>query len=139
MSTQRQTTASQASAGSSTEQDVRKFERRLIEAAVQRDAETLDRLYADDFIFTGSLGEVLNKEQAIASYRAGEIRYESVETDEVDVRLYGDTAVSVGRATIKAHYRGQDFSGPYRYTAVYVKRESGWQEVAFHSSRIAQQ
>ena len=139
MSMRSQTAAPQASAGSNAEQEVRKFERRLIEAVLQHDVETLNRLYADDFIFTGSFGEVFNKEQAIANYRSGDITYESIETGDVQVRVYGNTAVSVGRATIKAHYQGQDLSGPYRYTVVYVKRGEGWQEVAFHSSRIAQQ
>ena len=38
------------------------------------------------------------------------------------VRLYGDTAIVTARADVKGHQLGEDFSGPYRYTRVWVRR-----------------
>jgi uncharacterized RmlC-like cupin family protein len=42
-----------------------------------------------------------------------------------------------GRARIRGRSEGQDVSGEYRYTRVYVKRDGRWQIVASHFSRGA--
>ena len=58
-------------------------------------------------------------------------------SNEMKVRTYGDTAVSTGRSTIKAKVNGQDASGEYRFTDVWVKRGDRWQAVASQVTRIA--
>ena len=50
------------------------------------------------------------------------------------VRLYGDTAVITGAATIGL--RGQAAPFTLRYTLVYVKREGQWRMVAWQSTRL---
>ena len=39
------------------------------------------------------------------------------------VRIYGEAALITGRSTIKAKVKGQDASGGYRFTHVWINRE----------------
>ena len=50
------------------------------------------------------------------------------------VRVYGDTAVVTARADVKGHQLGEDFSGPYRYTRVWVRRSGHWQTVSYQAT-----
>ena len=46
------------------------------------------------------------------------------------VRAYGDTAVVTYVTTDKGKFKGQDISGRYRWTDVFVRRGGTWQIVA---------
>ena len=39
----------------------------------------------------------------------------------------GTPRVVTARADVKGHQLGEDFSGPYRYTRVWVRRNGQWQ------------
>jgi hypothetical protein len=39
----------------------------------------------------------------------------------MQVRIYGKAAVITGRSTIKAKVKGQDVSGEYHFTHVWIK------------------
>ena len=53
---------------------------------------------------------------------------------QLRVRIYGDTAVVTARADVKGHQMGEDFSGPYRYTRVWVRRTGHWQAVSYQAT-----
>ena len=44
------------------------------------------------------------------------------------------TAVVTARADVKGHQLGEDFSGPYRYTRVWVRRSGRWQTVSYQAT-----
>lgn len=54
------------------------------------------------------------------------------------MRAYGQAAVITGRSTIKAMVKGQEVSGEYRFTDVWVKLDDRWLAVASQVTRIAQ-
>ena len=53
------------------------------------------------------------------------------------MRIYGEAAVITGRSTIKAKVKGQDVSGEYRFTDVWIRRDDRSQAVASQVTRIA--
>jgi len=57
---------------------------------------------------------------------------------ELKVHVYGDTAVAAGTSTVKGTYKGQDISGKYRFTDVWVKRNGKWHAVASQSTKLQQ-
>jgi len=61
---------------------------------------------------------------------------ESLITSDVEVRLYGETALVIGRASMKATFRGQNVGGEFRYTDVWVKRQGAWQNVASQATLL---
>jgi ketosteroid isomerase-like protein len=85
---------------------------------VRRDVATATRLLADDCIFTQADGNVTNKAGNIEIIGSPDFVCQSLTTDDVQVRVYGDTALVLGRATMKAIYKGQDVGGEFRYTDV---------------------
>lgn len=110
------------------------LERQTKEATLHRDAEFSMRTLADDYVAITPLGQVTSKQDAISARRSGQLRYESMNISEMVVRLYGDTAVVTARADVKGHQLGEDFSGPYRYTRVWVRRNGHWQTVSYQAT-----
>ena len=121
------------------EQQVRQLEHEWIEAFLQGDTATLDRILADDFIFTDPEGKLLTKAEWIADMTSGELTFESIHIDDLQVRMYGDAAVANGRVTVKAQSKEGGFDGRYCYTDMYVKRDGRWQAVAEQANLLAQE
>ena len=116
-----------------------RLDRERIQAQIGADAAVLDRLYAEDFIGIGPSGIVRTKAQVIADFTSGSLRYQSITTDEVRWRVYGDTAVETGRSTLIGKDRGKVVPPDNRFTRVWVKRQRGWQLVANHYSLLVAQ
>lgn len=121
------------------EQELLKANREYDQALVRGDADVLDRLYAEEFVYTTPDGEVRNKAQQLAFTRSGSLRLESGQSDEVRVRVYGNTAVMTGRFTAKGKFIDKNIDIRERYTAVWVKRRGRWWLVAEQGNLIKQQ
>jgi len=110
------------------------MERQAKEASLRRDAEFSLRVLADDYVAITPLGQVTTKQESVSARRSGQLRYESMNVTDLVVRLYGDTAVVTARADVKGHQLGEDFSGLYRYTRVWVRRNGRWQTVSYQAT-----
>ena len=125
-------------ASSSVEQAVQQRLNEIATALGSNDTAALDRIYADDYTFVSPSGAVTTKAQRLAAIKSGELKYESVSFDEANIRSYGDTALVTSRVTTKAQDKGQDLSGQYRVTLMFVKMKGPWQLVAAQNTRITQ-
>lgn len=72
-----------------------------VKAMLQGDTAALDRICADDLIYTHSDGTVETKAKWIESIRSGKQRYERFDRDDVQVHVYGGAAVVTGRSQVK--------------------------------------
>jgi len=126
---------------SSVEQELMKLEKDKAAAAVKGDTTRLDRHTAASYIGTDPSGGVNDKATMIADAKSGSPKFETLDLDDMSVRLAGtDAAVVTGRATIKGKLKsGMDISGQYRFTDVWVKLEGRWQLAAWQASKVAQQ
>jgi uncharacterized protein (TIGR02246 family) len=123
-------------AASSSEQAVRQLFDGLVSSYAKNDAAVPARILADDFTFTTPFGELMTKAQRLAEIKPGGIQFDSYTADDVNVRVYGDTAVVTNRASLTGKRGDQDLSGQYRVTSVFVKKGGNWQLVAAQSTRI---
>src|ERR687883_10712 len=124
----------------SVEQAIRRLDDERIQAQIHADAAALNRLYADDFIGVGPSGTVRIKAEVISDFTSGDLKFQSITTDDVQVRVYGDTAVETGRSTMNGQDRGKIVPRDTRFTRVWVKQQGRWRLVANHySSLITQQ
>ena len=121
------------------EQEIRRVDNERIQAQIHADAAALDRLYADDFIGVGPSGTVRTKPQVIADFTSGDLKFQSITTDEVQVRVYGNTAVETGLSTMIGQDKGKAVPRDTRFTRVWVKQRGRWQLVANHYSIRVQQ
>ena len=124
---------------SSVEQAIRQLDNERIQAQIGADAAALERIYADDFIGVGPSGTVRTKAQVISDFTSGDLKFQSITTDEVQVRVYENTAVETGLTTMVGQDKGKAVPRDTRFTRVWVKQQGRWRLVANHySSRIAQ-
>jgi ketosteroid isomerase-like protein len=110
------------------------MERQSKEASLRRDSDFSARILADDYVAITPLGQVTTKREAITARRSGQLRYEAMNITDMVVRVYGDTAVVTARADVRGRQFGEDFSGPYRYTRVWVRRNGQWQVVSYQAT-----
>jgi len=130
--------------GSLDEKEVTELEEQLAKAVVLGDREFFERTLADDFTHTSHTGAFKTKAQWMAEskfsdarQKGGATRYVAFELDELDVRLYGDTAVVTGRSTPRGTTaKGEPITGQFRFLRVWAKRQGRWQAVAFQGTRI---
>lgn len=118
----------------STVREVMDMERQAREASLHRDPDFSQRTLADDYVAITPLGQVTTKKDTISARKSGQLRYDSIDVTDMVVRIYGDTAVVTARADVKGHQLGEDFSGPYRYTRVWVRRGGHWQAVSYQAT-----
>src|SRR4029453_450426 len=116
------------------EQSIKQLDKERIQAQIGADAPALDRIYADDFIGIGPSGTVRTKPQVISDFTSGNLKFQSITTDEVQVRVYENTAVETGRSTIIGQEKGQTVPRDPRFTRVWVKQQRRWRLVANHYS-----
>ena len=118
--------------------EVRQVDNDRVKAMLHGDTAALDRICADDLIYTHSDGTVETKAQWIESIKSGNQRYETFNRDNVQVRVYGSAAVVTGRSQVKIFSGGQEKSFQIRFAAMYAKLRGAWRLVAWQSTRIAQ-
>jgi ketosteroid isomerase-like protein len=104
-------------------------------AYLDRDVKTLDRLEADDWLYTSADGKLISKAQDIADVSSGTYQATEFKMSDLKVRVYGDTAVITGRQTEVATMSGKDASDQFRITDVWLKRNGQWGCIASHLSR----
>jgi ketosteroid isomerase-like protein len=124
-------------ADSQIEHDVRRMNSEWIAALLQRDTAMLAGIMARDCTFTYPL-EGDGTEQFIADIDSGDLTVESMTRDNVEVRVFGQTAVLTGVDTAKWLYKGHVIEGYYRTIHVYAERDDRWQLVAIQACPILQ-
>ena len=91
-------------------------------------------------IATSSRGEIRDKTKEIADIKPSpDFKMEAFDLDDINVRIFGNTAVVNGRSTLRVAFQGRSGTGVFRYARVYVKRHGPWQAVAQQLTRVPQQ
>jgi hypothetical protein len=117
------------------EQQFIDLENKWMNAWKNKDEATARELVADEFTLTSSLsaGDLMDKENWIDKAMH---RYDchDFQINNLQARVYGATAVLNIWFHQTATANGNDWSGDFLLTDVWVQKESGWQVVARHSS-----
>ncbi|MEH2010183.1 nuclear transport factor 2 family protein [Nostoc sp.] len=118
-------------------QELEKLEVELREAMLRNDITALDRLLADEVIFTDPQGSVIDKVEDLSVHESGDLVVTSYEADELLVRVFGSTAITNLKVRLTGLFKGESFSGVYRYTRTYLKQNERWQIIAAQATAIA--
>src|SRR4030095_11380042 len=110
----------------SVEEAIRRLDNERIQAQIHADATALDRIYGGDFMGWGSSGRVRTKPQVISDFTSGDLKFQSITTDDVQVRVYENTAVETGRSTMIGIYKGKTVPRENRFTRVWIKQQGRW-------------
>jgi peptidylprolyl isomerase len=120
------------------ETELKKLEREWFDAIVKGDAETINRILADDFAALNDDGSFSDKAQTAEMSQAGSVKLDEIKNDDFKLRLYGNTVVVTGRAT---YIRDQKPLWQSNHIEVWVKRAGAarrprWQAVSWVSMPI---
>ncbi len=106
-------------------------------AELRGDADFLSRNLTDDFVGVGPFGFMLTKDQWVNRYASGDLHYDAFSLDEARVRVYGDTAVVVGRQSQAGNHQGRPLPPGGRATLIWVQEDGRWLLAGWHLSPIA--
>lgn len=103
---------------------------------VGNDAAAIGRYMADDWTIIGSDGRRGDRATFLGLVESGALSHDVMESADLDVRVYGDTAVVIARGVSGGTYRGRPFREVERSTCVFVRQDGQWKCVVTHLSRI---
>lgn len=107
-------------------QDIETLEAQLAQAMLQNDVAMLDRLLSDDLVFSGPDGVLVSKAQDLALHRAGDIIFTTYKIDELFVQSYAPIEIAHVKVNVVGNFKGEDFSGDFRYLRIYLKQDEQW-------------
>jgi len=110
-------------------EQIKKADRERIQAQVNADAVALDRIYADDFIGIGPSGTLRTKRDVLSDFTSGRRKFQSIPTNDVRIRVYGNAAVETGLSTMKGQDAEKVVPEENRFTRVWIKQRGRWRLV----------
>jgi hypothetical protein len=122
--------------GKSAVEEIRLLEEERNQAILHGDSAALERMTSDDYTFVTLRGEMLTKAAIVQNFRSGAAKYQSREISDLNIRVYGNSAVVTGRAIQKGAENGKDYSGDYWFTRVYINQGGRWITVALQTTLI---
>src|SRR3954449_35200 len=103
-------------------QQVSQAERTWLQAHQHLDVALLDQLMADEYTQVNSQGELVGKQQVLASFLSGSRHWDEAESDDYRVQIYGEVAVVYGRWRARGVNAGVAFDYAARYVSVWIYR-----------------
>jgi ketosteroid isomerase-like protein len=106
-------------------------------AMIENDADAIGRYMADDWIIVGSDGSIGDKATFLELVKSGALTHDVMTSEDLLVRSYGDTAITVARGVSGGTFQGRAFHESERVSCVFVRQPAGWKCVLTHLSRLA--
>lgn len=124
----------EATSNGEAKQEILQVEHQYIQAHLNRDPATLNNILADEFtIGTRCCGT--NKAQRLALLDDPDYAFESIKTDNVEVKVNGDKAEVTGNAILTVRHGDREFTSPhYMFIREYEKRQGRWQIVSVQTA-----
>ena len=114
-----------------TEKDtIAKLENQLLDAMLNANIETLDKLIHPDLLFNSAMGQTITKEMDLQSYSSGLMTINSINASDQQINILKDTATVVVTIDIVGKYGIQNISGKVRFLRVWKQFDSGYQIIA---------
>ena len=108
------------------EDELVKAEQEFADAIVKNDPDSIERFVTDDWIIINADGGIIEKERFLEVIKSGTLTHEMMESDDMRVRVYGDSAVVSALTRSKGKFMGQEFTTHERSTDVFVRRGEQW-------------
>lgn len=122
--------------GDPVEQELREVAAQWDRAMTENDPQAIGRFMADDWVIVGTDGSVSGKDRFLALVESGDLTHDVMETHEMEVRVYGETAVTIASGVSGGHYREKPFRLKERSSCVFVRQSGLWRCVLTHLSPL---
>ena len=108
-------------------QELLKVEKDFANAVVSNDADAIGKFPADNWEIIDPDGKIIDKPRFLSVIKSGTLTHQLMESSEMNVRSYGDSAVVTALTKSKGKFAGQEFTTEERATDFFVKRNGRWQ------------
>ena len=88
--------------------------------------EAIGQFLADDWVIIDPDGSIIDKSRFLSVIKSGTLTHEMMESEDMKVRSYGDSAVVTALTKTKGKFAGQEFTTQERPTDVFVKQGGRW-------------
>jgi len=112
------------------------LERRFGEAMIRNDADAIGRLLSDDWIIIDPDGGVIDRSRFLAVIKSGALKHEAMDSEDIRVRTYPNTATVTAVTHTRTIYLGKEFTTHERATDVFVKEDGRWHCVLTHLTTL---
>lgn len=106
------------------------------DAVAAKDRAKLEEILAEDFIMINANGSVSTRSEMLDWVMAPGVKVEPFQTEDVRVRIYGNTALLSGWFSLRGTSNGEPFEATSRYTDVYVRSGGKWRAVLGQATRL---
>jgi ketosteroid isomerase-like protein len=117
--------------------EILEIEKEFGQAVIKNDVNAVGAFLADDWIIIDPDGGVIDKPRFLDVVKSGALTHEQMDSDELRIRIYGDTATATALTRTKGKFMGQDFATQERATDVLVKKDGRWQIVLSQLTRLS--
>src|SRR5205823_2981333 len=119
------------------EQELLRITREMIDTTLRGDKSAFGRYTADTYIETDFNGAVTTRARILDNFLTPPASMKpTFELQDVQVHVYGDTAVMSSRGIYRAEANAQKITNSFRTTDVWLRRDGRWQLIASHGSQI---
>jgi ketosteroid isomerase-like protein len=102
------------------------------------DPSYVEKNYADNFSGGSSWGNWETKQSILADMKDNKNNKTNSEViSDLNVRIYGDTAIATYKSTYDSLYHGEQRARTILSTDTFVRQDGSWKQVASHSSELA--
>jgi ketosteroid isomerase-like protein len=106
-------------------------------AEESKDVRALDQLLSSTLVYTDYDGSFMNKTQFLASVKSATPDADQITNENVNVQVYGGSAIVTGLYHEKGTQKGKAISRRGRFTDSWVKENGTWLCVASQSTLIS--
>lgn len=110
----------------------------MAQAHLKLDLEVIERLLHDDYVVVQPSGRLETKRYVLHSYKHERREWHTAEVDQLQVSLYAETAVVIGRWRATGQNNEVHFDYAARFLSVWVWSDGRWQNVAYQATEINQ-
>ena len=119
------------------EHELLTLEKEFTQAIVKNDPKAIEQFVVDDWVIIDANGGIIDNERFLGVIKSGALTHEMMESDDIRVRVYGESAVITALTRTKGEFMGQAFSTQERATDVFVRLDGRWQCVLSQLTRFS--
>ena len=106
--------------------EILELEKKFGEAMIQNNTDAIGRLLSNDWIIIDPDGSVIDRSRFLAVIKSGALKHEAMDSEDIRVRTYGNTATVTAITHTKTKYLEKEFTTHERATDVFAKQNGRW-------------
>jgi ketosteroid isomerase-like protein len=120
----------------SDETQILKLEDDWVRALEKQDRETLNNILAREFTFIEPDGSLVNRDDYLKDRSSNASAIDSLELADVEVRVFGDSALVTGISKITERRLGSRYRFSLRWKELWVKEAGNWKVLAGQATPV---